>query len=121
MICTISDVDCCAHTKSLLTQQFQSEAWDLICMYIIGGGGSNPIFPHGKCVFSYFSPWGKMGKKVHGKRGKSIHFFLFPYSFFPIFPHGKKWENTHFSMGKNGIGPPPPPLLYMHCTYSSID
>ena len=24
-----------AHTKSLLTQQFQSEAWDLICMYII--------------------------------------------------------------------------------------
>ena len=28
MICTIRDVDCCAHTKSLLTQQFQSEAWD---------------------------------------------------------------------------------------------
>ena len=25
----------CAHTKSLLTQKFQSEAWDLICMYII--------------------------------------------------------------------------------------
>ena len=23
------------HTKSLLTQQFQSEAWDLICMYNI--------------------------------------------------------------------------------------
>ena len=23
------------HTKSLLTQQFQSEAWDLICVYII--------------------------------------------------------------------------------------
>ena len=32
---SIRDVDCCAHTKSLLTQQFQSEAWDLICMYII--------------------------------------------------------------------------------------
>ena len=31
----------------------------------------------------------------------SIHFF-------PIFPHGEKWENTHFSMGKNGVGPPPP-------------
>ena len=29
--------------------------------------------------------------------------------FFPIFPHGEKWENTHFSMGKNGVGPPPPP------------
>ena len=35
MICTIRDVEWCAHTKSLLTQQFQSEAWDLICMYII--------------------------------------------------------------------------------------
>ena len=37
--CTIRDVDCCAHTKSFLTQQFhfhfQSEAWDPICMYII--------------------------------------------------------------------------------------
>ena len=32
MICPIRDVDCCAHTKSLFTQQFQSEAWDLICM-----------------------------------------------------------------------------------------
>ena len=48
-----------------------------------------------------------MGKKVYGKKGKSIHFPLFPYTFFPIFPHGKKWENTHFSMGKNGVGPPP--------------
>ena len=35
MICTIRDVDCCAHAESLLTRQFQSEAWDLICMYII--------------------------------------------------------------------------------------
>ena len=34
MICSTRDVDCCAHTKSLLTQQFQSEAWDLICIYM---------------------------------------------------------------------------------------
>ena len=30
---------------------------------------------------------------------------------FPIFPLGKKWENTHFSMGKNGVGPPPMPTV----------
>ena len=41
------------------------------------------------CFFLHFSPWGKMGKKVYGKRGKSIHFPLFLYTFFPIFPHGK--------------------------------
>ena len=46
--------------------------------------------------FSHFSPWGKMGKKVYGKC---------------IFPHGEKWENTHFSIGKNGVGPPPPKLF----------
>ena len=99
----------------------------------IWGGGPTPFLPMEKCVFSHFShgeksiwkerekysfpslskyffphfsPWGKMGKKVYGKRGKSIHFPLFPYTFFPIFSHGKKWEKTHFSMGKNGVGPP---------------
>ena len=76
-----------------------------------GGGGSNPIFAHGKMSVFPFFPMGKNGKKVYGKKGKSIHFPLFPYTFFPIFPHGKKWENIHFSMGKNGVGPPPPHLL----------
>ena len=38
-----------------------------------------------------------MVKKVYGKRGESIRFFLFPYTFFPIFSHGE-----------NGVGPPPP-------------
>ena len=61
-----------------------------------GGGGPTPFLPMEKCVFSHFSPWGKMGKKVYGKKGKSIHFPLFPYTFFPFFP-----------MGKNGVGPPP--------------
>ena len=69
----------------------------------LGGGGSNPIFAHGKmCVFPFF-PMGKNGKK-------SIHFPLFPYTFFPFFPW-EKWENTHFSMGKNGFGPPPLSLV----------
>ena len=59
-----------------------------------GGTGSNPILPMEKCVFSHFSPWGKMGRKVYGKKGKRLHFPLFPYAFFPIFPHGQKWGWT---------------------------
>ena len=54
------------------------------------GGGPTPFLPMGKMCLSHFSPWGKMGKKVYGKRGKSIHFPLFPYTFFPIFSHGQK-------------------------------
>ena len=63
-------------------------------------GGSNPIFAHGKNVSSHFSPWEKMGKKVYGKRGKIIHFPLFPYTFFPIFSHGQKWGKTQFFHGQ---------------------
>ena len=69
-------------------------------------GGPTPFLPMEKCVFSHFPHGEKWGKKVYGKKGKSIHFPLFPYTF-PHFSHGKKWENTHFSMGKNGVGPPP--------------
>ena len=32
-----------------------------------------------------------MGKKVYGKKGKSIHFPLFPYTFFPCGKMGKKY------------------------------
>ena len=69
----------------------------------MGGGGSNPIFAHGKmCVFPFF-PMGKNGKKVYGKRGKSIHFPLFPYTFFPMGKNGK----THiFPWAKMGLDPP---------------
>ena len=64
------------------------------------GRGSNPIFAHGKmCVFPFF-PWGKMGKKVYGKKGKSIHFSLFPYTFFPIFPPWEKMGKHTFSHGQ---------------------
>ena len=72
---------------------------------LIVGGGSNPIFAHGKmCVFPYF-PMGKMGKKVYGKKGKNIHFPLFPYTFFPMEKNGK----THiFPWAKMGLDPPPP-------------
>ena len=56
------------------------------CIYYIhvSIGGSNPIFAHGKmCVFPFF-PIGKNGKKVYGKKGKNIHFPLFPYTFLPM-------------------------------------
>ena len=32
----------------------------------------------------------------------------------PFFPMGKKWENTHFSMGKNGVVLPPPIDAWNH-------
>ena len=72
----------------------------------MGGGCPTPFLPMEKCVFSHFSPWGKMGKKVHGKKGKSIHFPLFPYTFFPMGKNGK----THiFPRAKMGLDSPPPP------------
>ena len=39
--------------------------------------------------------------------GVQPHFCPWKNVCFPIFPQGEKWENTHFSMGKNGVGPPP--------------
>ena len=64
--------------------------------YTYGGGGFNPIFAHGKNVSSHFSPW--------GKRVKSIHFPLFPYTFFPW---GKMGKDTIFPWAKMGLDPPP--------------
>ena len=57
-----------------------------------------PIFPHGE----------KWGKKVYGKRGKSIHFPLFPYTFFPM---GKMGKHTFFHGQKWGWIPSPQLLL----------
>ena len=59
------------------------------------GGGIQP----------HFCPW-KNGKKSIWKETEKYSFPSLSMYFFPIFPHGKKWENTHFSMGKNGVGPP---------------
>ena len=48
-----------------------------------------------------------MGKKVYGKRGKSIRFPLFQYTFFPIFhPCGKMGKYTFFPWAKMGLDPP---------------
>ena len=55
---------------------------------------------------------GKDGKKVYGKRGESIHFPLFPYTFFPIFSHGEKWEKTQFSNGQKWGWAPTPKYKY---------
>ena len=69
-------------------------------------GGPAPFLPMEKCVFSHFSPQGKMGKK--GKVFISLSFHI-------LF--------SHFSMGKNGVGPAPPPLYCnnswnLHMTFS---
>ena len=65
-------------------------------------GGSNPIFAHGKNV-----SFPILGKKVYGKRGKSIHFPLFPYTFSPFFPMGKNGKRHNFPWAKMGLDPPP--------------
>ena len=48
-----------------------------------------------------------MGKKVYGKKGKSIHFPLFPYTFSPFFPMGKNGKTHIFPWAKMGLDPPP--------------
>ena len=108
-----------------------------MCPYWCGRwGGVQPHFcPWKNVCFPIFSHGEKWEKKVYGKKGKSIHFPLFPYTFFPMGKNGKKsiWKEmekysfpslsiyffSHFSpwekMGKhtffhgqNGVGPPPP-------------
>ena len=75
------------------------------------GGGPTPFLPMGKMclfpffpIFPHFCSWGKMGKKLCGKRGKSIHFPIFPYTFFPW---GKMGKDTFFPWAKMGLDPPP--------------
>ena len=64
-------------------------------MECMGGGGSNPIFAHGKmCVFPFFSHGEKWGKQYMEREGNEY----FSLSFHILF--------SHFSMGKNGVGPP---------------
>ena len=55
-------------------------------------------------VQPHFCPWKNMFFPIFPLGEK----YSFPSLSIYFFPHGKKWENTHFSMGKNGVGPPPP-------------
>ena len=90
------------HNSSLIQQQ----------------GGSNPIFAHGKNV-SFF-PFFPMGKKYMAREGNEYFSQLFPYTFFPIFSHGEKWEKTHFSHGQKwGWTPPPSPTLSQRSSYNN--
>ena len=77
-----------------------------MCPYWCGRwGGVQPHFCPWKNVCFPIFPHGENGKKVYGKKGKSIHFPLFPYTFFPMGKNGK----THiFPWAKMGLDPPPP-------------
>ena len=67
-------------------------------------GGVQPHFcPWKNVCFPIFSPWGKKNMERERNECFSLSFHIL----FFHFPHGEKWENTHFSMGKNGVGPPP--------------
>ena len=60
-----------------------------------------------------------MGKKYIWKEREKHSTPLFPYAFFPIFAHMKKWEKTQISRGNNGVGPPVT-LLHLQCySYTS--
>ena len=73
--------------------------------FAINAGGVQPHFcPWKNVCFPIFPHREKWEKSIWKEREK----YSFPSLFIYFFPHGKKWENTHFSMGKNGVGPPPP-------------
>ena len=76
------------------------------------GGGPTSFLPMEKCVFSHFFPMGKNGEKRIWKEREMNAFPFLSIYFFPIFPHGEKWENTFFHGQKWGWTPPPS-LVYM--------
>ena len=73
------------------------------------GGGSNPIFAHGKmCVFPFF-PMEKNGKKSIWKEREKYSFPSLSIYFFPHFsPWEKMGKHTFFHGQKWGWTPPPP-------------
>ena len=74
--------------------------------YNNGGGGVQPHFcPWKNVCFPIFSHGENKEKSIWKEREMNTFPFLSIY-FFLIFPHGEKWENTHFSMAKMGLDPP---------------
>ena len=70
--------------------------------------------PKHRGVQPHFCPWKNVCFPIfsHGEKSiwKEREMNTFPFLSIYFFSHlGKKWENTHFSMGKNGVRPPPPP------------
>ena len=68
----------------------------------LGGGGVQPHFCPWKNVCFPIFPHGQKSiweKKYMERKGKVFISLSFHILFSP-------WENTHFSMGKNGVGPP---------------
>ena len=89
----------------------------------MGGGGSNPIFGHGKmCVFPFF-PMEKNGEKSIWKEREMNTFPFLSIYFFPIFPMGKNGKTHIFPWAKMGLDPPRPPinqnLLFSKESYGS--
>ena len=74
----------------------------------IGGGGSNPIFAHGKIVsFPIFPHGKKWGKKYMEREGNEYFSLFFLILFFPFFPMGKNGKRHIFPWAKMGLDPPP--------------
>ena len=71
-----------------------------------GGGGSNPIFAHGKMCFPIFSHGEKWGKKYMEREGNEYFSLSFHILFFPFSPWGKMGKHTFFHGQKWGWTPP---------------
>ena len=81
------------------------------------GGGSNPIFSHGKmCVFPFFP----MGKKYMEREGNeyfslSFHILFSHFSIYFFSPWGKMGKHTFFHGQKWGWTPSPIVVHYYQC------
>ena len=71
-----------------------------------GGAGVQPHFcPWKNVCFPIFHHGEKWEKKYMEREGK-VFISLSFHILFSHFSPWEKWENTHFSMGKSGVGPP---------------
>ena len=103
-----ADSDGVIHIKIKVKETQERMDIDNSKLRIIGGGRVQPHFcPWKNLCFSIFPHGEKWEKKYMERKGK----VFISLSFHILFSPWKKWENTHFSMGKNGVGPPPPPII----------